>query len=248
MLEYLGENADQRRLRLFACACCRRIWPLMKDRRSKGAVGVAEAFADGKASDDQLHEARSQAEDAALEATYREPYDEAGELAKDAAEEAAARAERVWLDVKLAAELALKAAAAAKRAAEAKRAAAEAQLTAWGTITPSRRASLEADVSAAGAAAAAAEREAESHLLRCIFGNPFNPAPPIDPAVLQWNGSVVLKLAEAVYQERTFESLPILADALEEAGLTDAALLGHLRGPGPHAPGCWALDQLLGKE
>jgi hypothetical protein len=40
----------------------------------------------------------------------------------------------------------------------------------------------------------------------------------------------------------------ILADALEEAGCTDAAILSHLRGPGPHVRGCWVVDLLLGKE
>jgi hypothetical protein len=47
---------------------------------------------------------------------------------------------------------------------------------------------------------------------------------------------------------RRFEDLPVLADLLEEAGCTDAALLGHLRGPGPHILGCHALDAVLGKS
>jgi hypothetical protein len=54
-------------------------------------------------------------------------------------------------------------------------------------------------------------------------------------------------LAEASYEEQAFDRLPILADALEEAGCSDEALLGHLRGPGPHVKGCWALDLVLGK-
>ena len=49
-------------------------------------------------------------------------------------------------------------------------------------------------------------------------------------------------------RQRAFERLPILADALEEAGCTDAAILGHLRGPGPHVRGCWVIDLLLGKK
>ena len=55
------------------------------------------------------------------------------------------------------------------------------------------------------------------------------------------------KLAASVYEEQAFDRLPILADALEEAGCDDAELLAHLRGPGPHARGCWPLDTLLGK-
>jgi hypothetical protein len=65
----------------------------------------------------------------------------------------------------------------------------------------------------------------------------------------------VRKLAESAYTdralpERTFDPAhtAILADALENAGCTDADLLGHLRGPGPHVRGCWALDLILSKD
>jgi hypothetical protein len=62
-----------------------------------------------------------------------------------------------------------------------------------------------------------------------------------------WRSRTVLGLAQAVYEERRFDLLPVLGDALEDAGATDGDLLGHLRGPGPHARGCWAIDLLLGK-
>ena len=62
------------------------------------------------------------------------------------------------------------------------------------------------------------------------------------------NGSTILQLARAIYEEEAFERLPVLADALEEVGCTDADLLSHLRGPGPHVRGCWALDAVLGKS
>ena len=70
----------------------------------------------------------------------------------------------------------------------------------------------------------------------------------IDPSWLAWNNGIVVKMAQAVYEERAFDRLPVLADALEEAGCADADLLSHLRGPGPHVRGCWAVDLLLGKE
>jgi hypothetical protein len=63
-----------------------------------------------------------------------------------------------------------------------------------------------------------------------------------------WLTSTVVQLARSAYDNRAFDHLPILADALEEAGCTDAAILGHLRGPGPHARGCWVVDAFLGKE
>src|SRR5437588_522811 len=57
-----------------------------------------------------------------------------------------------------------------------------------------------------------------------------------------------LALARAAYDERRFGDLPVLADALEEAGCTDEAILAHCRGRGPHARGCWVLDQILDKS
>ena len=66
--------------------------------------------------------------------------------------------------------------------------------------------------------------------------------------VKSWLASLVLGLAQAIYDERAFDRLPILADALEDAGCTDAAILEHCRGPGPHVRGCWVVDLLLGKQ
>jgi hypothetical protein len=97
----------------------------------------------------------------------------------------------------------------------------------------------------------AVERAAQSDLLRCIIGNPFRPV-SISPA---WLTHQVVALAQAAYEERELPAgtidnarLAVLADALEEAGCNQADLLAHLRGPGPHVRGCWAVDLLLGKE
>jgi hypothetical protein len=98
------------------------------------------------------------------------------------------------------------------------------------------------------------EVEYQRHLLGDIFGNPFRPLPPIDPAWLTWNDSRVKRLAEDAYEERELPSghldrhrLDVLADALEEAG-GDADMVTHLRGPGPHVRGCFVLDALLRKR
>ncbi len=87
-------------------------------------------------------------------------------------------------------------------------------------------------------------------LLRDIFPNPFRARPAIVEGVLAWNDGCVVKLATGIYQDRDFSSerTAVLADALEEAGVTDAEVLEHLRGPGPHCRGCWAVDLLLSKE
>jgi hypothetical protein len=73
----------------------------------------------------------------------------------------------------------------------------------------------------------------------------LNCAGSFDPG---WRAPDVLRLASAIYRARAFADLPVLADALEEAGCADEVILGHLRGPGPHVRGCWPLDLVLGKE
>jgi hypothetical protein len=84
-------------------------------------------------------------------------------------------------------------------------------------------------------------------LFRDIFGNPFRPV-AVDPAWLAWNHGTVPAIARHIYDDRAFHDLPILADALEDAGCTNADLLAHCRGPGPHVRGCWAVDLLLGNS
>jgi hypothetical protein len=94
--------------------------------------------------------------------------------------------------------------------------------------------------------AVAAEREGLCHLIRDLFPSPFRLV-RADPAWLSWNRGTVSQMAAAIYHTGAFTDLPVLADALEEAGCADDALLAHCRGPGDHARGCWALDLLLGK-
>jgi hypothetical protein len=91
-----------------------------------------------------------------------------------------------------------------------------------------------------------AMQKVEAALARCIFGNPFRPV-SLNPEWLQWSDGTVRIMAQAIYEERAFDRLPILADALEEAGCMNADMLGHCRGPGPHAKGCWVVDLLVGK-
>lgn len=69
---------------------------------------------------------------------------------------------------------------------------------------------------------------------------------PISPECRNWNDGVVGKIARVIEEEGAFNELPILADALEEAGCTDRLLLDHCRHAGNHLPGCWALE-LLGR-
>jgi hypothetical protein len=86
----------------------------------------------------------------------------------------------------------------------------------------------------------------QAALLRDLLGNPFRPA-AVNPAWLDWQDGAPVRMAQAIYDGGRFGDLPVLADALEEAGCTDPDILGHCRGPGPHARGCWVVDALLAK-
>jgi hypothetical protein len=90
------------------------------------------------------------------------------------------------------------------------------------------------------------EEHAQSELLRDLFAPLFRPV-RAEPAWLRWNDGMIPKLAQAIYQERAFERLPVLADALEEAGCASADVLDHCRRGGTHARGCWPLDLLTGR-
>jgi hypothetical protein len=197
MLYFLRDSGREaeRKLRLFAAGCCRRVWRLLDDPPSREAVEVVERWADGEASRGELRAAHAAA------------WNARGTPARTAASDASAVEWRVEA-----------AAAAASHAA-------------WAGSGGSR----------------ADERRRQADLLRCCVGNPFREVTPVPPAVLAWHGGMVVALAESIFQARRFEDLPVLADALEEAGSMDAEAMRHLRGPGPHGLGCWVVDLLLGR-
>jgi hypothetical protein len=81
-------------------------------------------------------------------------------------------------------------------------------------------------------------------LLRDVVGNPFRRV-ALEPTWLTPN---VTAIAANIYEERAFDRLPILADALEEAGCINTDVLSHCRGVGPHMRGCWVVDLLTGRK
>jgi hypothetical protein len=87
------------------------------------------------------------------------------------------------------------------------------------------------------------EATAQAALLRDIFGNPFRPV-AFSP---EWRTSTAVALAQQMYESREFSPMPILADALQDAGCDNEDILDHCRGPGPHVRGCWVVDLVLGK-
>jgi hypothetical protein len=235
MLEYLTGRASDRKLRLFACACCRRIWHLLTDERSRRAVDVAEAFADGAAGEGELEAARIEAR-AAVRLTAGRDYPSSYQrgVAQTAAEAAAGVTGKKVAKV---------ACTLARAAAEAAAGEAGLEGARGGNYARARAAKL------------AAESDGHRALLAECFGPlPFRPV-AISPAWLSWSGGLVIRLAQDAYEERHLpagtldnERLAVLADALEEAGCTEETILGHLRGGGDHVRGCWVIDLLLGEE
>jgi hypothetical protein len=81
-------------------------------------------------------------------------------------------------------------------------------------------------------------------LLHCLIGNPFRPI-TFAPA---WRTDTAVTLAQQMYDSREFGAIPILADALQDAGCDNEDILSHCRGDGLHVRGCWVVDLVLGKE
>jgi hypothetical protein len=272
MLEFLHGRASERKLRLFACACCRRVWHVLTDERGQKAVVAAERFADGCLSSAQFAFARAAAQEAFFEAKCEE-YE--AEAEANFCYTAAYCAVSTRLFVLAAARLT--ASTRADRSIELLDAYHENEEEWDGDLGPRRGCShwtiaaggqaemarvyaeysqghsedSEFDVDKAAHAAETKREQSETgahiSLLHEIFGNPFRSL-TVDPRLLAWNESTVQKIAQAVYDERAFERLPILADALEEAGCTNPDILNHCRQPSEHVRGCWVVDLILGKS
>jgi hypothetical protein len=257
VLELVGGRASDRKLRLFACACLRRVWHLLEDPRGRAAVEVAERFADGRADRQEValswHAAR-QAQDATMQGSAAaHVLDAAAYLAEDRAFSAALEVARLAVQAVGSHEAAVATAAAVREAA----ARPKTKLS-WPVLLFSFRAWQEAMAEAATDAAERAqeardairvrERSAQAALLRELFGPTQFRTPAVDRSVLAWNDACVTKLAEAIYDGLAWDRLPVLADALEEAGCTDTDVLAHCRQPGDHVRGCWVVDLILSKD
>jgi hypothetical protein len=91
------------------------------------------------------------------------------------------------------------------------------------------------------------EKIARCDVIRDLFDH-LHHSTTIEPRWRTWNGGTIPKVAQSIYGEQSFSDLPILADALEEEGCPNTAVLDHCRRPGKHFRGCWVLDLLLGKK
>lgn len=227
LLEHLEEchSASERKLRLFAVACCRRVQQCFVDPCQHAAVDVLERFANGEAPVEELH--------GAMTAVSRIGDGEILSSSENKDEQ-----DPSWTD-------------AASHAAEV-----ISQATCYDLPVEDNPRFIDRvhdvvmnTVDSAGSIRAGslqaneAERQALCGLLRDIFGNPFRPFSFAD----SWRSETVVAVATGIYAERAFDRMPILADALEEAGCDHPDVLAHCREPGPHVRGCWVVDLVLGK-
>jgi hypothetical protein len=232
LLGVLKGRASVRKCQLYLCGGCRHIAHLFFRRGSLTAVEVAERFADGEASIEELERAEWAAELAILgfelENTHlpdTDPWrmDVVPRLVELGAVPEAVLSrgewqvdERIRLRLGAAAELAMYCALWSLTRSESEWQARLSRRVDW----PGR------------------------WLSDCVFGNPFRPV-QLNPS---WLTPAVCSLSRTIYDERRFEDLPILADALEEAGCLHSDILNHCRGPRLHVRGCWAVDLVLGKD
>jgi len=235
MLSWLRGKATNRKKRLFGFACCRRIWNLIGNEKIRSAVLLAERFADGLLTDEERAVAHAEAEAVARES---------GLAMHDRALWACANVLHKYPGI------AINASYNAVHVVQ------------WDALVRAGfyRAGqpvYSPEFDALNRRAYDEEQGEQCDIVRELFGNPFRPLPPRrdkrkwHERKQRWreaNDGAVRKLAEVIYADSRFADCPILADALEDAGCADAELLGHLRSPGPHVRGCWALDLILGKE
>ena len=200
-------KVGRRKLRLFACGCCRLIWSNLSDARLRAAVNVAEQFADGNGTATEL-----KAAGAAAHKTIAKNSRGFGEDDPNA-------------QLHTAVEMATSATTAKPLSAALGMVMFPFPLAGY-RGPPEEANSLICD------------------LLRDIFGNPFRSV-SFSPS---WRTDTTRSLARTMYDAREFSAMPILADALQDAGCDSADVLDHCRDPKQvHVRGCWVVDLVLGK-
>jgi hypothetical protein len=237
-------RVSERRARLLACACCRAFWRHVTGEPARRAVEVAERFADGQVNPVALEEARRKATAvaaalAALPTGWASAQDTISFVLADQP------------DVRRAEQAATLEEAVRRAGEEAVRQAGDAaRRLGTSAVKAIRKMGERRAREAAGAELGRVlnqDRLALCNALRDILGNPFRPV-TLDPAWLSADGGRAGAIARAIYDESRFAELPVLGDAIEEAGCTEALILDHCRAPARHFRGCWLVDLILAKE
>ncbi|OAI55048.1 hypothetical protein AYO44_13665 [Planctomycetaceae bacterium SCGC AG-212-F19] len=232
MLDFLRAKTSDRKLRLFSIACCRRLWHLLDDDHGRPALEAAERCAEGWMSVDDLW-ALWKTNDLSFNYFLHEQI-----------------AQRIGVDREtvsaafFAIGLTMGMTGWRQVTDSADGAAATAGRLGLGSRADEFAYEEQTEYEQAAGPFTSAEKVAQAMLLRDSFGNPFHPV-TIAPA---WQTANVVSLAQTIYDEKAFDRMPILGDALEDAGCDNAEMLQHCRQPGEHVRGCWVVDLVLGKE
>jgi len=229
LLDWLPFRLDERRWRLLACGICRQFERFAGDADLHALLGVAESFADGQRTARQLA------------AANRKAARPAGDLVRAALGTTAA-----WetaTDPAVRQELAGRVLRDGTRAAAGYLIGIAAQPLIRPFFDPPQGQGPEVALLARFAKVLLEDHAAVVHDL---VGNPFRRG-PITPDVLAWRNGFVAHLARDLYDGDRWDEVPVLGDALEDAGCTDRTVLEHCHGKGPHVRGCWVVDRLLGR-
>jgi hypothetical protein len=230
MLDYMRSKASDRKLRLFACACCRHVWDWLMDERSRQAIEAAEQYADGLTSDENLNINYNAAR--AARSIIKRTIPQGGSSPPFCAARAAEKIVETAVESVIAA-------------------------VGWVTSAVGFQAipdPANGDFDNAYEAILYFQSFHACPLLQDIFGNPFRPV-TLKPAILSWHDGTIPRIAQSIYKERQFPAgtfeparMSELADALIDAGCDNKELFLHCRSKGPHVRGCWPIDLILGKK
>jgi hypothetical protein len=233
MLEFLRGRASERKLRLFAVACCYRIWHLLTDKTGRQAVAAAERIAEMESARVNLVDFVDRVWYAGFQ--YIDGFRKERDL--NIASHAVYAAYNSLPDV-------YPPDAFSGLSSLRPNVMMVPHEVAWAVAHCRRR----GDEDEANESVFQAELKEQVPFLHDLFGPlPFRPV-TINTQWMTWNEATVARQVQGIYDERAFDRLPILADALEDAGCTDHDILNHCRGPGPHVRGCWVVDLLTGRE
>jgi hypothetical protein len=235
MIRLVADRWSNRKAVLFVALCCQRVTGRMKDGRTVRTIELAELYGDGRVGRDELRHAIVEATESWREAMRWADEVERGAIASGCISKYlspdytearrgawAAYSVLSFLHYPTAFELAHWVSGFTRHAAG------DVAYSADRAVPPVDN----------------PERMWQGLLLNEMLGNPFRPV-AFDPA---WRSDTALSLARGMYDSRDFSPMPILADALQDAGCTSDDILDHCRGPGPHVRGCWVVDMVLGKE
>jgi hypothetical protein len=205
-------RTSERKLRLFACGCCRYVALWLQSDAARQVITLAEQYAEGQIDFATLERALAVADGAEQAVARQSSW---ADYSRRAFEAVACLARRKVEEVVTAAHLAGRV------------------FQSWSGVNDE---------------AVRANSAAQANLLREIVGNPFVPA-RLDPDLLSFNDGAVDRIARSIHEERAYGDLPVLADALVDAGCRGEAILTHCRQEkNAHCPGCWVIDLLTGRE